>query len=54
MAVTLVVLTAVDGAYVLLAARARRLLSSARAIRAGEPRLRRAPDAGAAVAVATR
>lgn len=51
--VTLVVLTAVDGAYVLLAARARRLLSSGRAIRA----VNRGSGAllmGAAVAVATR
>lgn len=52
-AITFVVLTVVDGAYVLLAARARRLLSSAGAIKL----LNRGAGAllaGAAVAVATR
>jgi threonine/homoserine/homoserine lactone efflux protein len=52
-AVTLVVLTLVDGAYVLLASRARKLLLSARAIRL----VNRGSGAllgGAAVAVATR
>lgn len=52
-AVTLVVLTAVDGAYVLLAARARRLISSTRAMRLVN-RGAGALLAGAAVAVATR
>jgi len=52
-AVMLAVLTAVDGAYVLLASRARRLLTNSRAIRL----LNRGAGtllAGAAVAVATR
>ncbi|MBN4665144.1 MULTISPECIES: LysE family translocator [Pandoraea] len=51
--VTLAVLTLVFGTYIVLAARARRLLSSARAVR----RLNRATGtvmAGAAVAIATR
>ena len=51
--VTVMVLTLVDGAYVLLAARARRLLTSARAVRL----VNRGSGAllmGAAVAVATR
>jgi threonine/homoserine/homoserine lactone efflux protein len=51
--VTLVVLTLVDGSYVLLAARARRLFKSARAVRL----LNRTSGAllgGAAVAVAAR
>jgi threonine/homoserine/homoserine lactone efflux protein len=52
-AITFVILTAVDGAYVLLAARARRMLSSARAIRLVN-RGSGALLAGAAVAVATR
>jgi threonine/homoserine/homoserine lactone efflux protein len=52
-AITFVILTLVDGAYVLLAARARRLLSSARAIRLVN-RGSGALLAGAAVAVATR
>ena len=52
-AITFVILTLVDGAYVLLAARARKLLSSARAIRLVN-RGSGALLAGAAVAVATR
>ena len=52
-AVTLVVLTLVDGAYVLLAARARRLIGSPRAMRLVN-RGAGALLAGAAVAVATR
>jgi threonine/homoserine/homoserine lactone efflux protein len=52
-AVTFIILTAVDGAYVLLAARARKLLTSARAIRLVN-RSSGALLAGAAVAVATR
>lgn len=52
-AITFVILTAVDGAYVLLAARARKLLSSARAIRLVN-RGSGALLAGAAVAVAAR
>lgn len=52
-AVTLVVLTVVDGAYVLLAARTRRLLTSARAVKLVN-RGSGAVLAGAAVAVATR
>jgi threonine/homoserine/homoserine lactone efflux protein len=51
--ITLVVLTMVDGAYVLLAARARRLLTSARAVKLVN-RGSGALLAGAAVAVATR
>jgi threonine/homoserine/homoserine lactone efflux protein len=51
--ITFVILTLVDGAYVLLAARARKLLSSARAIRLVN-RGSGALLAGAAVAVATR
>ena len=53
-AVTLVVLTAVDGGYIVLASRVRRLFASPRALRsssiAGPARVM----AGAAVAVATR
>jgi threonine/homoserine/homoserine lactone efflux protein len=52
-AVTFVILTAVDGAYVLLAARARKFLQSARAIRIVN-RGSGALLAGAAIAVATR
>ena len=52
-AVTLVILTAIDGTYILLAARARRLISSPRAMRLVN-RSSGALLAGAAVAVATR
>ena len=52
-AVTLVILTAIDGTYILLAARARRLISSPRAMRLVN-RTSGALLAGAAVAVATR
>jgi threonine/homoserine/homoserine lactone efflux protein len=53
LAITLVVLTLIDGAYVLLAARARRFLTNARAIRLVN-RGSGALMAGAAVAIATR
>jgi len=52
-AITFVVLTAIDGAYVLLAARARRFLKNARAIKLVN-RGSGALLAGAAVAVVTR
>lgn len=53
LAVTFVVLTLIDGAYVLLAARARRFLTNARAIKLVN-RSSGALMAGAAVAIATR